>query len=40
MPSCLKYVNVDTLYYKDSEDMVSKIEEYIEVLGGEYDFKQ
>ena len=30
MPSCLKYVNVDTLYYKDSIDMVSKIEKYIE----------
>ena len=32
MPSCLKYVNVDTLYYKDSTDMVSKIEEYIQLL--------
>ena len=29
LPSCLKYVNVDTMYYKDSNDMVNKIEEYI-----------
>ena len=30
LPSSLKYVNVDTLYYKDSEDMIKKIEKYID----------
>lgn len=29
LPSSLKYVNVDTLYYKDSEDMVKKLDEYV-----------
>ena len=32
-PSSLKYVNVDILAYKDKEDMVCKLEEYIELLG-------
>ena len=31
-PSSLKYVNVDILEYRDEEDMISKIEEYIELL--------
>ena len=34
VPSSLKYVNVDILAYKDTEDMICKIEEYIELLGG------
>ena len=29
-PSCLKYVNVDSLSYKNKEDMVNKLQEYIE----------
>lgn len=29
MPSCLKYVNVDTLEYIDENDMVNKISNYI-----------
>ena len=33
-PSSLKYVNVDILEYRDTEDMICKIEEYIELLGG------
>ena len=33
-PTSLKYVNVDIWAYKDTDDMISKIEEYIEVLGG------
>lgn len=33
-PSSLKYINVDILAYKDTEDMICKIEEYIELLGG------
>lgn len=33
-PSSLKYVNVDIFAYKDTEDMICKIEEYIELLGG------
>lgn len=32
-PSSLKYVNVDIFAYKDKEDMVCKLEEYIELLG-------
>ena len=32
MPSCLKYVNVDKLYYKDSADMVKKLDNYIKSL--------
>ena len=32
-PSSLKYVNVDILAYKDKEDMVCKLEKYIELLG-------
>lgn len=34
VPSSLKYVNVDILAYKDTENMICKIEEYIELLGG------
>lgn len=29
MPSCLKYVNVDTLMYLDDKDMINKIKKYI-----------
>ena len=29
MPSCLKYVEVDTLMYLDEKDMINKINEYI-----------
>ena len=32
-PSSLKYVNVDIFAYKDKEDMVCKLEKYIELLG-------
>lgn len=31
-PSSLKYVNVDILEYKNTEDMICKIEEYLELL--------
>ena len=31
-PSSLKYVKVDILAYKDTEDMICKIEEYIKQL--------
>lgn len=33
VPSSLKYVNVDVLGYRDTEDMISKIEEYLKVIG-------
>ena len=31
-PSSLKYVNVDVLGYRDKEDMISKIEKYLETI--------
>ena len=36
VPSCLKYVKSDILSYKDTEDMICKIKEYIELLGEKY----
>lgn len=29
VPSCLKYVNVEILSYKDSNDLISKLENYL-----------
>lgn len=37
VPSSLEYVNVDILEYRDKEDMIYKIEEYIDLLGEKYD---
>ena len=38
VPSSLKYVNVDIVGYKDEEEMICKIKEYIEVINQKEQF--